>query len=82
MDKPVYHHLLIIIDWEIFDNEIFATYEEIEPALRALVTDYQQNLNFSDELVEEILSATDLSELREALEDQDVAVYLSTLTAP
>ena len=82
MSKPLYHHLLIVRDWEILHNQLLATHEEIEPALRLFATEWQEYMNWSASVLEEILSAKDLSELRDGLEDNDMSVYVDTLEAP
>lgn len=82
MNKPIYHHLLIIRDWEICENTLFATHEEIEPRLRAVAKEYQESMNWSDAVLEEILSGEDLSELRDGLEDNDLTIYIDTIEAP
>lgn len=82
MSKPIYHHLLVVRDWEIIENTLFHTEEEIEPRLREFAKEYQESMNWDDAQLEEILSGKDLDELREALEDNEMTVYLDTLTAP
>lgn len=80
--STTYHHLLVLHDWQIDTNELFLAEQEIEPALRQSVTANAEHWNLSDEVVEEILAAEDLDDLRSALEDHDVSIYIQTIDAP
>lgn len=82
MDTPLYHHLLVVNDWQIDHNELFLTEEEVEPALRQAVKDNAKRWNYNDEIVEEILAENNLDNLRSAIEDHDVTVYISTIESP
>lgn len=82
MSTPTYHHLLVINDWQIDANMLFLTEEEIEPALRRIVKVTAEHWNFGEPVLEEILSTENLDDLRCALEDHDVAIYVDTLEAP
>lgn len=82
MSTPLYHHLLVLNDSQIDHNELFLTEDEIEPALRQAVKDNAERWNYNDEIVEEILDTENLDDLRSALEDHDVTVYISTIEAP
>lgn len=77
-----YHHLLVVVDWEIAANQLFFIYQEIEPALRKVVKDAAERWNFDEAVLEEVAAAKDLDDLREVLESHDVAVYIQTIDAP
>lgn len=82
MSATIYHHLLVVNDWEIDANELFLTEEEIEPALRKIVKDTAERWNFDGPVLEEIDATENLEDLRSALEERDVAVYVDTIHAP
>lgn len=83
MNTPLYHQLLVIVDWEIAANELFLTEAEVEAALRALVADPESRLLLGEgPHIAEILAAETLQDLREELEERDITIYLHTIAAP
>ena len=83
MSATTYHHLLVIIDWEIAANELFLTEAEVEAELRALVADPESRLLLGEgPHIEEILAAKNLPDLREELEELDITIYVQTIDAP
>lgn len=82
MSATTYHHLLVVLDWEIAVNELFLTEEELEAELRALVADPESHMLLDEASAAEILAAKNLADLREELEEQDFTVYVHTISAP
>lgn len=83
MSATTYHHLLVIIDWEIAANELFLDEAGPEAALRAMVADTESRLLLGDgPHIAEILSAETLEDLRDQLEEKDISIYIHTIDAP
>lgn len=83
MSAVTYHNLLVIIDWEIAANELFLEESGPEAALRAMVADTESRLLLGEgPHIAEILSAETLQDLRDELEERDIAIYINTIEAP
>lgn len=82
MSTPLYHHLLVVLDWEIKANQLFLTEAEVEPALRELAANADDLLPLNEHESKEVLAAKDLDDLRAELEDRDISIYIHTIEAP
>lgn len=81
-DKPLFHHLLVIEDWEIAVNELFLEESGPKEALTDLVADESDPLRLGAERARILDEADDFDDLRSALEDHDLSIYIHTIEAP